>query len=458
MTNNTTKTTNGMTTNISSLNANVDLFFKIGASRGKDIIPSFEKAYSESPDTALRVAQWARDVRGGSGERTLYKSILSHLASTDADACRCLMVKTPELGRWDDLLVLVGTPLENDAFAVIKHGLLTEKNPLCGKWMPRKGPVSVKLRTYMEMSPKRYRKTLVTLTNVVETAMCSKSWDDIDFAKLPSVASARYQNAFNRNASVAYAKYKELLVKNETTINAGAVYPYDIIKSLKNGDHVVANKQWDSLPDYIGDSTERIVPVVDTSGSMSCSAGGSDATTCIDVAISLGLYIAERGKSIFKDNFITFSSDPQLQRLDGTLNERYKSLLMADWGMSTNIVSVFKLILDAGILYSVPETEMPTKIVILSDMQFDVAGGRNIDKSAMTMIKEVYNEAGYVCPDIIFWNIRDSGGVPVSFNELGVGLVSGFSPAIMKSVISCSDIDPMSIMMETINDPRYDWE
>lgn len=452
---NDTTTTNGMKTFESSLDNCVDLFFKIGASRGQNIIPQFEQAFNEDPDITLRIAQWVRDVRGGSGERQIFKDILKWMATESEMGCRALMIKTPTVGRWDDLLALVGTPLEKDAFTLIGHGLLVEKDALCAKWMPRKGDVAIKLRNFLGMTPKQYRKTLVGLTNVVESQMCAKDWDAIDFGKLPSVASARYQKAFNKNAEVAYRKFKEALTEGVETVNAGAVYPYDIIKSINNnGDDTVANAQWKNLPNYMEGVTGRILPVVDVSASMGCSASGSTSISCMDVAISLGLYISERNEGIFQDKFITFSESPELISLSGSLKQRLIDMKSSNWGYNTNIAKVFDLVLNSGITHSVPNDEMPNKILILSDMQFDSA---KQDSTIMDTIIRKYEDAGYDVPDIVFWNIRDVGTVPVEFNTDGVALVSGFSPAIMKSVIACEKLTPIDIMKDAVNIERYDW-
>ena len=452
---NTTTTTNGMATFESSMDNCVDLFYKIGASRGKDIIPSFRKAYNDDPDMALRIAQWVRDVRGGSGERKLYKDILVNLAENDEMACRALMVKTPELGRWDDLLSLMGTSLEKDAMTLIKNGLLVEKDSLCAKWMPRKGEVAVKLRNFMEMSPKQYRKTLVTMTNVVETAMCKKDWNSIDFSKIPSVASARYQKAFNKNAEVAYREYKGNLATGEATINAGAVYPYDVVKSVNEGDRQVADAQWKALPNYMEGSNERVIPVVDVSGSMWCPAGGSSSVSCLDVAVSLGLYISERNEGIFKDKFVTFSTHPSFVSVSGSLSNRLRTMKNSDWGMSTNVEAVFNLLLDSAVQHSVQESDMPTKILILSDMQFNQCA--NMGDNFMDMISAKYKNAGYKAPELVFWNMRAGNNVPVTFDQKGVALVSGFSPSLMKSVLACESLNPVQMMKDTVCVERYDW-
>mgnify|MGYP003351618405 FL=1 len=198
------RTENGMKARQSTANALTDLFFKIGAMRGQNVIPAWTAARVQNPDLAARIALWARDVRGGAGERKIFRDILVDLANTDQIRASELMRKVPELGRWDDLLVLVGTPMEEQAFFMIQCAL-EDNMGLCAKWMPRQGEVAAKLRKYLGWTPKFYRKRLVELTKVVETQMCAKDWDNINFNHVPSVASARYKKAFARHTE----KYKE---------------------------------------------------------------------------------------------------------------------------------------------------------------------------------------------------------------------------------------------------------
>ena len=459
-------TENGMATNSTSLNTCVDLFFNIGAMRGQDkqrLIATFSKAFNEDPKRAMKLLFWARDVRGGAGERQVFKDILVYLAETHDLALKPNLGLIAEYGRFDDLLTLVGTYLENDALIIIENAIKAE-NGLCAKWMPRKGQNAEKLRKFMDLSPKQYRKTLVNLTNVVETKMCAKDWNSIEFGKLPSVASARYQKAFGKNAYESYSAYIASLVKGEAKINAGAVYPYDVTKSLNHGNSTVANEQWKALPNYMEGANDMILPVVDVSGSMSCSAGGSKSVTCMDVAVSLGLYISERNEGPFKDAFITFSNNPQLQVLSGSLKDRYAQMSSSEWGMSTNLEATFKLILNQATNHKLSQDAMPNKILILSDMEFNqatsAAGWRNEggtwNPTAQRMIEKMYADAGYKVPQIVYWNIQSrNGGVPVAFDKAGTALVSGFSPAIMTSLLGGDIESPQQIMDKTILSERY---
>ena len=454
---NVTLTDNGMVTNPTTLNKCVDLFFSIGSMRGKSkdkVTKMFSEAFLENPLVSTKILFWVRDVRGGAGERQVFRDVIEYLSIHSPQTLRKNINLIPEFGRWDDILILLGTELENDMFDSIKTAL-TNGDGLCAKWMPRKGEVANRLRRLFKLTPKQYRKMLVDLTNVVETKMCSKDWESIDYSKLPSLASSRYQKSFKRNDTVRYEEYKTALIEGTAKVNAGAVYPYDIIKSMRyGGDDVVNDKQWESLPNFMEGSTERILPVVDVSGSMSCEVGGNPNLTCMDVAVSLGMYISERSEGNFKDAFITFSEVPELQYLKGSLKQRLRQLLQADWGMSTNLEKVFRLILTQAKNNNISEDKMPTKILILSDMQFNSATERY--DTSQNMIEKMYEESGYKKPGIVYWNLNAIGGnFPVEFDKEGTALVSGFSPAILKSILGGKNMTPESIMMDTVNDERY---
>ena len=450
-----TTTLNGMVTNSTSKDANVDLFFHIGAMRGQDPVPVFAKAFAEDPLTALKVMFWCRDVRGGAGERQLFKDVVIYLSLVNQDVLKKNMHLFSLYGRWDDLFVLLGTPLEDDVLNLIGHGL-TEGDGLLAKWLPRKGPVANKVRKYLGVSPKVYRKTIVSLSQTVEQSMCAKKFDDIDYEKVPSLAMSRYLKAFYKNDETRFDDFKNRLAEGTAKVNAGALYPYDVTKSiLSGGDVKVSEAQWDSLPNYMEGNEKRVLPVVDTSGSMTCSVGGNPNLECIDIAVSLGLYISERNEGPFKDAFITFSEDPTLQYLKGTLAERLASLNCAHWGYNTNLEKVFQVVLKQALKNQVSPGEMPTDILILSDMQFDEAI-QDSDYTAYAMAKHMYEESGYELPNIVFWNLHShETQSPVSFDEKGTALISGFSPAILTSILAGEEMTAVSIMMDTIGSTRY---
>ena len=453
-------TANGAVTNSSSLNKNVDLFFLAGASRGKDITSTFVGAMVEDSEVALRVLQWARDARGGAGERETFRKLFSYVLKNEPELASRVLVKVPEIGRWDDVLLAFGSGIEREALRMIAFALNDVQDGLCAKWMPRQGADANKIRSYLRLTPKQYRKLLVGLSNTVEQKMCAQDWTGITYPHVPSVAAGRYQKAFLKHDPSGYAEYKAKLVSGEAKINASVAYPYDVIRSLRNGDKAVSDAQWKALPNYLEGSDENILPVVDVSGSMSVAVSGS--VTAMDVSISLGLYLSERLGGVFKDTFCTFSSTPALVKVKGSLSERFAQMSRSDWGMSTDIQAVFKMILGAGVKHKVSQDQMPTKVLILSDMEFNqcitTGAGRAVSVSAMTMIEQEYAAAGYKVPQIVFWNLNGrEGNSPVTYDKTGAALVSGFSPSIVKSVLGGQDLTPISVMLSTVMTQRYDF-
>jgi hypothetical protein len=449
-----TLTENGMVTNSSTLNECVNLFFTIGAMRGQDkerLLSTFSKAFNENPLTALKILFWVRDVRGGAGERQIFRDILKYLVENHPNVVKQNIQAIPHFGRWDDLSVLFGTKLEADATKMFVDGLIVE-NGLCAKWIPRKGVIFNAIRKALKTTPKNLRNLLVGISNTVEQKMCANQWTNIEYSKTPSLAMGRYTKAFAKHDITGFTEYLEKLKKGETKVNAGAVYPYNVVQTMNQGSWELANEQWKSLPNFMEGTTERILPVVDVSGSMGSIVSGS--ITCLDVAISLGLYISERNEGVFKDSFITFSEKPELQVLSGTLKERYEQMSQADWGMNTNLNLVFNLILNQALKHKVLPEDMPSKILIMSDMEFDQATRQS--DSAIQMIRRQYEESGYTLPEIIFWNIQSRGkNFPVRHDESGTALISGLSPSIVKSVLGGKEMTPVSILNETINSERY---
>lgn len=463
------RTANGMKARRNAGLATVDLFNKIGASRGKNIIPDFVAAYNTNKDHALRIALWARDVRGGAGERQLYRDILAWLEKNDADAAMSLAKRTPDLGRYDDLFAFTEKATRQFAFSLIREAI-NSGNGLAAKWMPRKGPVAVELRNYLELTPKQYRKTLVRLTKVVETQMCAKQWDEINFSHVPSLAASRYRKAFYKH-SPKFAEYVEELKKapedrkaefKDAKVNAAAVYPYDVLKGRISGYGAAMSKteldfveqQWNALPNYVGDAL--VLPMVDVSGSMTARAANM-TVSFLEVAVSLGLYCADKNTGKFKDVFLTFSGSPELLQLKGNINQKIDQMVKSNWAMNTNLHAAFDKVLKVAIMNKVPQAEMPTVLLVLSDMQFDACA--RFDDSAFEMISRKYEEAGYVLPRLVFWNLNSYENTPVKFNQQGTALVSGFSPAIAKAVLAndLEDFTPENVMLKTIMAERYNY-
>lgn len=437
-------TANGAITNATSGNAVLDLFSIIGSARNMDkneLNKMFDLAFHTNPDLAVRVLLWARDIRGGAGERNVPRHLIRHLIDKNPEIASKILPLIPVFGRWDDLFVYLYTPLESKAIDLIATAL-DEKNALCAKWLPRKGIFAYRIRSGLGLSPKRYRKLIVRLSNTVEQKMSAKMWDKINYSHVPSVAMARYKQAFNRNDFDRYQDFLEAVKNGNTKINASAVFPHDIVRDMS--DKQATDLQWKALPDYIPDGV-NILPVIDVSGSM-----GSMTPDCpLGRAVSLGVYCSQRIKGDLKNAFITFSSTPELCYLKGdNIVDIMSDVQRANWGMTTNFQSVFDLILnsnaDIGIDY----------VVVLSDMEFNCCG----DKSNFDKIKERFEAAGKVMPKLIFWNLKGrSGNNPVTVLDNGTSMISGFSPAVMKFVFGGEYQSPYETMLDVINVERYNW-
>ena len=468
------RTENGMKAWATSDSKVLDLFGKIGSSRGRDLTPSFSAALAEDENLAVRVLLWARDVRSGAGERQTFRNLLRSLEAQSPALAGRIMHKVPELGRWDDLFAYRDATNRKNALRMYADALMNGDG-LAAKWAPRlasskkantpgkmeKLKNANELRKFMMLSPKEYRQILVGSTRVVESLMCAKRWDEINFSHVPSLASARYQKAFGKNAADAYSAYIRELQKPQeerdpkVKINAGAVYPYDVVKSLRNGNEAVANAQFEALPNYVGDT--KIMPMVDVSGSMTTMLAGG--MTAMDIALSLGLYLSSKTSSDFKDMFITFTSSATIQVLKGTLSQKMRQMQGAV-GYDTNLSRAFDSLLQTAKRGNVSPENMPDYLLILSDMQFNDYSIKGTDATALEMARQKYRDAGYKCPSIIFWNLAARASAdqsPVKMDDKGVALVSGFSPAIMASVLGADpeEFTPWNMMLKTIMNDRY---
>lgn len=468
---NTTATANGAKAYESTLNSCLDLFGQIAACRNNIQYAErlFHLAYQENPETAVRILFYARDLRGGQGERSVFRALFKKLAETNSQLVGDLIQLVPFYGRWDDLLSLEDTEVWPNVLNFIeqqlREDLTAEKPSLLAKWLPSINASSKnskrlgrKISAHMGWSERQYRKNLSELRNairIVETAMCSKEWQSIDYERLPSRASFMYRNAFKKHDETRYNDYLSKVQKGEAKINAATLYPYDIAHKYlhqKVTNDRTLELQWNALPNYMETLDFNGLVVADVSGSMDNPNGMP-----MSVSISLAIYIAERNRSeIWKNKFITFSSTPTLQSIIGNnIEEKIRHLSGAHWSQNTDIISVFKTILDAGINNNVSPQDMPEKIIIVSDMQFDSCCRSN-KRTNFEQIQKLYRKSGYEMPQLIFWNVNSSANVPIKSDDTGTCLVSGCSPSILKSVLTGKIITPIDVMNDTVYAERYD--
>jgi len=465
----------------------LDLNYKISSMRR---MPEAEKrslltaAYNEDKKLFIKWLFFAGDVRSGCGERDLFRLGLRIVAEKDPDIVRALLKLVPEYTRWDNLIVLSDVKaLTKDITAIVKEQLDSDiaamKNgkgiSLLAKWMPSVNTSSAETRTRahflaaeLGMTDRNYRKMLSALRrylNVVEVKLSAREFGEIDYSAVPGKANIKYSKAFFRNDYYRRINYLEMLSKGETKINGSVNFPYEVLHMYTykedNADPAI-EALWNSLPDYVNGQGNTIC-VADGSGSMTRNLGLHSSVTALEVCNAMSIYFSEHSSGQFKNKFITFSKNPKIVDLSEctTLNEKIKEMHRHNEMANTNIERVFDMILEAAVINNIPQEEIPN-ILILSDMEFDecaVKGEGNWDdkihEKDFEFIRRKYEDAGYKLPRLTFWNICSAtGAIPVRENKMGVGLVSGFSPAVVRMVLS-SRLDPWEILMEQLDSERY---
>jgi len=443
-------TNNGAVTHSTAGMHCLDLFFIAGASRfmsEEDILKAFIRAYREDKNVALKILFWARDARGGAGEKRFFQVIMKQLSVSDPEVYEQVAIYIPTFGYWKDIFV-IEKPTE-DTLNWLSIQLKENENAnLLAKWFPRKGEWFVGMHKYLKVSAGAFRRMLTSMSNTVEQKMCANEWETIQYSKVPSVAGKRYAGAFHKHDGIRYASYISDVMEGKEKMNASVLFPSDLVHKVNvDGFNTMAyDAMWKSLPNYMEGCNERILPVCDVSGSMMGQP--------MEVSIGLGLYISERNEGPFKDLVLTFSEHPNFHKIEGnTLSEKVFNLGKANWGMNTDLNKTFTVLLDRAVAGKVAQEDMPTKLLIISDMEFDQACGNRTNFDA---IKDMYAHCGYEMPGIIFWNVNGRlGNVPVKANTPNTALVSGYSPSILTSILGGKELSPYSVMMETIGKPRY---
>ena len=467
----------------------LDLNFAVASLRRaseSDIINRFIRAYFEDKVVAIKWLFYARDAREGLGERRLFRIVMEEFAKQEPQVTKELIKLVPEYGRWDDLWCLLETDLADDVVELVAKQLTEDCDnmlhnksiSLLAKWLPSLNASSEQTKKYASIlckktqaTPRSYRKTLSEMRkyiDVVERKMSAKQWNEIDYEAVPSRANLIYNNAFLRNDEERRREYLGKLEKGEVKINAGTLYPHDIVhKYMSNGRSwysmglnaydATLEGLWKALPNTVKGAENTIV-VADGSGSMTCNVGGNTKVSALDVANALAIYFAERASGEFKDKYITFSSRPQLVDFSNakSLRDKIQIALRHNEVADTNIEATFNLILRTAVNNHMAQEDMPKNILIISDMEFNAATGyQRINETLFTTIANKYAAYGYQLPRLVFWNVNSrTGTIPVKQNELGVALVSGFSVNIVNMVMS-NKTDPYECLLDTLNTERY---
>ena len=491
--NNYTYTENHALTYKSALSGLMDLFGMGAAYRTRsdnDCIVLFQKAFSEDPVYALKCLFYLRDVRGGQGERRFFRVVTRWLADNETEAMRRNLEHVPEFGRWDDLYSFVGTALESEAMKFMAKQFALDlqcKTPsLLAKWLKSENTSSkvsralaTKTRVAFGLTPREYRKALSMLRqriNVLERLMSAGKWDEIEFDKIPSRAGMIYRNAFARHdvermkMDKTVVTYKEFMADKDTKVNAKALYPYEVVAKAyeytggyssrwgggRNDptERNAINKYWDNLEDYFKGATLDALCMIDTSGSM----WGTEASAPINVAISIGLYAAERARGPFANHYISFSSRPQLIETNGIdFVDKVYRIYRTNLCQNTNIEAAFDMLLNTAIRNGCAQSDLPKSIVVVTDLEFDAARGyygRGSDKKTlMENIAMKWREHGYQLPNLVFWNVQSRhDNVPMKVED-GITFCSGFSVTLFEQIMKGKT--GYDLMMDKLNEERY---
>ena len=469
---NKTYTENGAVTYRSTGRDCLDLFATIGALRREseqEITARVLRAYEEDPDLAMKILFYGRDVRGGLGERRVFRILLRWLAVSKPESVVCNLPYIAEYGRWDDVLVLLDTPCRDEALALLKQQFDADlaalvsagEVSLLGKWLPSVNAsndetvrAAKQIANAFGLSDRDYRKALTMLraqTRILENNLREKDYT-FDYSKQPSKAMFKYRKAFLRNDSDRYGAFMQRVSSGEAKLNTGALYPYEIIEKAYHCDDVERlslDATWRALADYTQD--ENALVVVDGSGSMYW--GGKPMPAA--VAQSLAIYFAEHNRGAFHNHFITFSMNPRLVEIKGRdIVDKARYCETFNECANTNIQKVFELVLNAAVRNRVSQKDLPATLYIISDMEFDLCAAdaslTNFERAA-----KMFQRAGYRLPNVVFWNVSSRNQQqPVTMNEQGVALVSGCSPRIFSMVME-GTLDPFTYMLSVIDTERY---
>lgn len=455
--------TDYQTTNSAILN----LYIKAGSLRCQDdhLFDDINEALKENQIDAIKVLLWSRDIRGsGAGNRYAFKYFLSTIEKYGISDSLIdqILEKAVELGRWSDLLAVTDHAIFKKVAIMFKDAIEgddVDRSRNAAKFLPRKGENAKRMRETLRLNFKRYNKLLKKQVSV-EQLMSARKWKDIDYASVPSVAFARYRDCFLANDAKRFNEFLEDVNDGKTTINTAAVYPHDVVNGWRGhplDDNDAMQAQWDSLPDL--NITSRILPMVDTSGSMDTRIGGGN-TTALDVSLSLGLYIAKHSKiGFFKNKVISFAEEPALLSInpDTNIRSQMRELARAALGYSTNFQAAFIELLKHAEENNLSANEMPEIILAFTDMAFNAGYSRNgtFDYGS---IEVMFKEKGYKAPRLVYWNLvaYNGGTLPINTDSSGAVMVSGFSMSVLKSVLTTTDFNPISMMNNSISDPRYE--
>ena len=496
---NLTTTWNGAISNRSpdpniKIDGRISIFFK--ATRGLEDDKLYNlmiKSANEDLIDTFILAFYIRDCRGGQGHRDLGRKMLTWLFKNYPNEYNKIFKLIPEYGRYDDLFTVFPNVVNNTSLECIlvqknvvkyfcerlqksrRNMINGETTDLISKWTAsendsddKKYKIIKTICDEMKITPRSYRINYTSpvraYIDIVERKMCGNKWEDIDYSRVPSNAMKILKKAFEKHTPERFINWREGLKSGETKVNAKQLYPHEIIREIRQkgrADDVVI-QQWKILEEEVKKLglLKKSLVVVDTSGSMM-----EPEYLPLDMACALGLIISNSIEGEFHNHVITFNYEPEFVLIeDGSIDYKYKQLRNIKWGGCTDIQKTFDLILNKAKNAKLLQEDMPEKIYIISDMQFNQININNFSEFANNSIQATnfqeidkkYKDFNYKRPDIVFWNVNGSiDDFPVTISDNGTILISGPSPSIIKSIVLSDSFDSVSIMRTTIDGNRY---
>ena len=464
---NQTHTINGAAAFTSTNSAVLDLFSMGVSSKDKEEL--IANAFGEDPILAIKAAIYLRDIREGQGNRDIFRSLINSLLNLtdednnlDKDVGKLILIiftHTAEFGRWKDIIEFIPQLPSKLKTAVFEFLSVNLSDGLLCKWLPRQGLIAKEFANYLKLSHGDYRRKIVANSKTVEQQMCAREWGAINYSHVPSIANHKYNAAFLKNDTARRKAFLEKAVKGEVKINSSVLYPHTIYAMLERArvgnkmysDNTAANALWAQLPNYMTNAS-NVLPIIDTSGSMFCRATGT-TSECIDIAAGLGIYFATHNTGSYKNLWMNFSTTPKAYYLKGeTLTDYANSLDYNNWAGTTDLDKAMEFVLKAAI--KAPE-DAPKTIIIVSDMEFNGC----TRYTSHDKMKQLFAEANIEMPVIIFWRVNVSiKQQPVTMNEKGVILINGYSPVVLKEILSgdMKNYSPYNAMLKVI-EPKYPW-
>jgi hypothetical protein len=479
------ETANGAASRSTTNNDCLDMFTLCRGATEERVTQTMDASFEEDTGMTMKIFAYLRDSRGGGkGEREIHRIMMKAMASSPEKAIhlRPNLRHLPTFGRWDDLVACMGTPLEGDVVALFAKQLQADKEKAAGekpadisllaKWFPserkkldRETRICTKVAKELKITKsalrKEYLAPLRRHLQLLETKMCEDEWDEIDFSRVPSVAMQTHskpKNAFLKRCPERFEAWKEdlKLGRNGAKLNASQLFAHTIVKAYYAGaaEDVVLEEAWKQQVQKakaLGELGATLV-LSDVSASMMCSDG-----VPMYVSIAMGILISTNLPELWRNNVMTFSTEPTWHTLVGaTLHQQVKSLMKAPWGGTTDFQAVFRLILDKATRSKIPSTDMPTRILVISDMQFNTASRGN-SHTNFEAIDLQFRQAGYARPRLVFWNVNgQTADFPTGCDEQGVSLISGFSIDILKAVLGEEVLTPYQTMVKALEHPRFD--